>query len=165
MLPQNYPRLEKYISLFPPDARQTEGAAAPLHSVGSSSATDNKRETLREWVRGQMRAGEMAGEPETLERKQHAQRSPAESWQTATGRKTKNTRMEGKGKGKTMHELEVLDDFFEGEDGGAKGGTEDKDSETAEKHSKKAKPKKHRGQATTPSPIVQDRFFGDDQSE
>ena len=192
---QNYPRLEKYISLFPPDARQTEGTATPVHSVGSSSATDDKRETLREWVRGQMLVGEMTGAPETLERKQRAQQNPAESWQSTIGRKTKNVQTEGKGKGKTMHESEVLDDFFEGDDSGANEGTEaeeaeerdnvlpvpvevptkrrwdksatrlDKDSEPAERHSKKPKPKKHRGQATTPSPIVQDRFFGDDQSE
>jgi hypothetical protein len=71
----NYPRLEKYISLFPPDARHTEGAATPVHSTGSSSATDEKRETLREWVRVQMRAGELAHQPETVEHKQRAQQS------------------------------------------------------------------------------------------
>jgi len=191
---QNYPRLEKYISLFPPDARQTEGVAAPVHSGGSPSATDDKRETLREWVRGQMRAGEMAGEPETLEHKQPAQQSPAELWQSAVGKETKNVRT--KGKGKARQDLEVLDDFFEGEDdSGANEGTEaeeaeerdnvlsvpvdvparrrrdkpttrlDEYSETAEKHSKKAKHKRHRGQATTATPIVQDSFKGDDESE
>jgi hypothetical protein len=47
--------------------------------VGTSSATDEKRETLREWVRAQMRAGEMADEPETLERKRRpAQQGPAD---------------------------------------------------------------------------------------
>ncbi|KAH9039878.1 hypothetical protein EDB85DRAFT_229143 [Lactarius pseudohatsudake] len=188
----NYPRLEKYISLFPPDVRQTEGAAAPVHSVGSSSATDDKREALREWVRGQMRAGEMASEPETLERKQPAQQSPTELWQSVIGKKTKN--LGTKGKGKERQDLEVLDDFFEGEgDSGANGGTDeegeergdvsvpvevppsrrrdnpttrlDKYSETTEKHPKKAKHKRHRGQVTTAMPIVQDGFFGDDRSE
>ncbi|KAH8980757.1 hypothetical protein EDB86DRAFT_511463 [Lactarius hatsudake] len=100
----NYPRLEKYISLFPPDVRQTEGAAAPVHSVGSSSATDDKREALREWVRGQMRAGEMASEPETLERKQSAQQSPTELWQSVIGKKTKN--LGTKGKEKARQDLE-----------------------------------------------------------
>ncbi|KAI9450561.1 hypothetical protein BJY52DRAFT_1301816 [Lactarius psammicola] len=190
----NYPRLEKYISLFPPDSRQTEGAAAPIHPACTSSATDDKRETLREWVRGQMRAGEMAAEPETQERKQSAQQSPAELWQSAIGKKIKNVGT--KGKGKARQDLEVLDDFFEEEeDSGANEGIEmeeaeeranvlsvpaevparrrrgdsstrlDKYSETVEKHSKKAKHKKHRGQATTATPIVQDSFFGDGESE
>ncbi|KAH9067519.1 hypothetical protein EDB87DRAFT_1552906 [Lactarius vividus] len=92
----NYPRLEKYISLFPPDVRQTEGAAAPVHSVGGSSATDDKREALREWVRGQMRAGEMASEPETVERKQPVRQGPAELWQNVIG---KNCRVERKREG------------------------------------------------------------------
>ncbi|KAH9976304.1 hypothetical protein BGW80DRAFT_1123607, partial [Lactifluus volemus] len=61
----NYPKLEKYISLFPPEARYTEGAAVPVHSATtSSSATDEKRDKLREQVRRKMRAGEMSGEPE-----------------------------------------------------------------------------------------------------
>ncbi|KAF8260573.1 hypothetical protein EI94DRAFT_1689645 [Lactarius quietus] len=186
----NYPRLEKYISLFPPDARQVEGATTPVHSAGSSSATDEKRETLREWVRGQMRAGEMAVEPERLEHKQRAQQSTAEPWQSTIGEKTKT-----KAKAKARQDLEALDDFFEGEDSDANEATEteeteervnvlsvpvevpakrrrdkfttrlEKGSEPSEKRSKKAKHKKCRGQATTPTPIVQDRFFGDDNSE
>ena len=188
---QNYPRLEKYISLFPPDARQTEDAAAPIHSVSSPSATGDKRETLRERVRGQMRAGEMAGEPETLERKHLARQSLSEPWQSAISKETKNVGTKGKEEAK-----QDLDAFFEGEDSGANEGTAaegaeewanvlsvpaevparrrrrdksttrlDKHSETAERHSKKAKHKKHRGQATTPPPIIQDGFFGDDESE
>jgi hypothetical protein len=140
-----------------------------------------------------MRTGEMASEPETLERKQRSQQSPAEPWQSAIGKKTKNART--KGKGKAAQDLEALDDFFEGEDGGANEGAEadeteerndvlsvpaevptkrrrdksttrlDQDVETVEKHSKKGRHKKHRGQATAPTPIVQDGVFDDDQSE
>jgi hypothetical protein len=87
--------------------------------VGTSSSTDEKRETLRELVRGQMRAGEMANEPETLERKRRpAQQGPAEPWQSTIGKKTKNVRT----KGKAMQD--VLDDFFEGDDSDANEGTE-----------------------------------------
>jgi hypothetical protein len=87
--------------------------------VGTSSATDEKRETLREWVRGKMRAGEMADEPETLERKRRpAQQGPADPWQSAIGKKTKNVRTKGKAR------QEVLDDFFEGDDSDANEGTE-----------------------------------------
>lgn len=122
MLPQNYPRLEKYISLFPPDARQTEGAAAPIHPPSSSSATDDKREALRQWVRGQMRAGEMVGEPETLERNHLSKQSLTEPWKSAIGEKTRTVGTKGKGKGR--QDLEVLDDFFEGKDSGGNEGTE-----------------------------------------
>ena len=159
--------------------------------MGTSSATDEKRETLREWVRGQMRAGEMANEPERLERKRRpAQQGPAEPWQSATSKKTKNVRTKGKAK------QEVLDDFFEGDDSDANECTEPEDeaeerdnvlseptemptkrrqdkstaqlhkgSETVEKRSRKTKHKKHRGLPTLPTPIVQDRFSGDDQSD
>jgi hypothetical protein len=43
---QNYPKLERHISLFPPDVRSTDDAAAPVHPGASSSAT-----TERDWVR------------------------------------------------------------------------------------------------------------------
>ena len=144
-------------------------------------------------MRGQMRAGEMASKPETLERKQRAQQNPTEPWQSVIGKKTKDAGT--KGKGKARQDLEALDDFFEGEDSGANEDNEtnekderddalsvpaevparrrrDKsttrlnhDFEPVEKHSKKAKRKKHRGQATAPTPIVQDGFFDEDQSE
>jgi len=121
----NYPSMEKYISLFPPVARQTEGAPTPIHSVGTSNATDEKREALREWVRVQMRAGEMADEPETLERKQRpAQQGPAEPWQSVIGKKTQT-----KGKGKAKQDLEVLDDFFEGDDSDTNEGVEAEEEE------------------------------------
>jgi hypothetical protein len=140
-----------------------------------------------------MRAGELAHQPETVEHKQRAQQSPAEPWQSAVGKKTKNVL--SKGKTKASQDLEALDDFFEGDDSGSKGAevdeTEerndvvsvpaevptkrrrdksttrlDQDFEPVEKHSKKAQHKKHRGQTTAPIPIVQDRFFDDDdQSE
>ena len=135
----------------------------------------------------------MASEPETLERKQRAQQSPTEPWRSATGKRTKDART--KGKGKARQDLEALDDFFEGEDSGANEDNETnekderddalsvpaevpanrrrdksttrlkRDFEPVEKHSKKAKRKKHRGQATAPTPIVQDGFFNEDQSE
>jgi hypothetical protein len=81
--------LEKYISLFPPIVQQTEGGAtAPIHLVGTSSTTDEKRKMLCEWVCGQMRAGEMANRPEMLECKQRpAQQGPAELWQSTIGKK------------------------------------------------------------------------------
>jgi hypothetical protein len=74
-----------------------------------------------------MGAGEMAGEPETLERKHLAQQSLSELWQSAIGKKTKNVGT--KGKRKATHDSEVLDDCFEGKDSGANDGTEAEDAE------------------------------------
>ncbi|KAA1476950.1 hypothetical protein DENSPDRAFT_758160, partial [Dentipellis sp. KUC8613] len=65
----NYPKTEKYISLFPPEVRQGS-SAEPVHAAPSAdkSATDAKREELRDWIRKRMQAGELSAEPETLER-------------------------------------------------------------------------------------------------
>ncbi|TFY56589.1 hypothetical protein EVG20_g8874 [Dentipellis fragilis] len=65
----NYPKTEKYISLFPPEVRHGSGAE-PVHAAPSAekSATDAKREELRDWIRKRMQAGELSAEPETLER-------------------------------------------------------------------------------------------------
>ena len=181
---QNYPKLEKYISLFPPEVRHTEGAAAPLHSAPDSSATDTKRENLREWVRGKMRGGEMSGEPETLEHRQSIPMGTTGHWDSSVDKNDKNPR--GKEEGSARQNMEALDDFFEGEDGiddkdleaseqSNKRSTEvrakrrlehsvtrsDNHSKVAEKHSTKTKHKKHRRDAATLA-IAQDSFFGDE---
>jgi hypothetical protein len=182
--PQNYPTLEKYISLFPPEARTTEGVAMPTHSAASSSVTDQKREKLREWVRTQMRAGEMSNEPETLEHRQSASRqSNAGQW---VGSMDKNRRGTGAEEGaKARQDLEVQDEFFEEDDGGnndyldAEGPAytrameppakrrqdeaashPDKHPKPVEKHGRREKHKKHRREiASLP---IQDSFFGDE---
>ena len=143
-----------------------------------------------------MRAGEMTSEPEKLERKQRAQH-PTEPWQSAIGKKTKDPRTKGKGKAVQDLEAldDFFEGEDSGANGDETNETDDRDDalpvfvptevpakrrrdksttrlkrdfEPVEKHSKKAKHKKHRGQATTPTstptPIVQDRFFDDDLS-
>ncbi|KAI0253761.1 hypothetical protein BJV78DRAFT_1300072 [Lactifluus subvellereus] len=180
----NYPKLEKYISLFPPEVRHTEGAAATLHSAPDSSATDMKRENFREWVRGKMRAGEMSGEPETLEHGQSIPMGTTGHWESSVDKNDKSAG--GKEKGRARQNIEALDDFFEGEDGTGDKGLEaseqgstrsaevraerrldhsatssDKRSKLAEKYSMKTKRKKHREDAATPV-ITQDSFFGDE---
>ena len=187
IFPQNYPKLEKYISLFPPEVRTTEGVAIPVHSAESSSVTDEKREKLREWVRTQMRVGEMSNEPETLEHGQSSSRqSNAGRWE---GSIDKDRRGTGKGEWtKTKQDLEVQDEFFEGGDVGNEdsldagepaytraeespakrrpdeaAGHPDKHPKPIEKHGKIEKRKKHRKEAASPPPI-QDSFF-DDESE
>ena len=181
---QNYPTLEKYISLFPPEARTTEGIAMPIHSAASSSATDQKREKLREWVRTQMRAGEMSNEPETLEHRQSTSRqSNAGQWVGSVDKGRRGTGAEERAKGR--QDLEVQDEFFEEEDGGsddyldAEGpaytramespakrrqdkaaGHPDKHPKPVEKHGRREKRKKHRREVA--SLPIQDSFFGDE---
>ncbi len=139
-----------------------------------------------------MRASGMASEPETLDSEHKpAQQAAVELWPSGDGKKAKNSIRKGKAK----HELKAVGDFFEGEDGSGNEGTEaeqaeeqadglsvpaevsskrkldkstirvNKHPEKPEKHSKKPKHKKHRGQATAPTPIIQDSFFGDDRSD
>lgn len=66
----HYPKLKKYISLFPPELRsQSQEHSDPYpHSYsrpsGSENETDAQREEVRAWVREQMAASEMSAEPE-----------------------------------------------------------------------------------------------------
>ncbi|KAI9441756.1 hypothetical protein H4582DRAFT_2073894 [Lactarius indigo] len=146
-----------------PMCGRQDGATAPVHSVGSSSATDDKRETLREWVRGQMRAGKMASEPETLERKQPAQQSPAELWQSAIGEEDSGANEGTDEVGEERSNVSMLAEVPAKRRQNNPTTRLDKYSETTEKHLKKAKRKRHRGQVATTTPIIQDSFF--DKSE
>ena len=158
----------------------------PAHSAASTNATDEKREKLREWVRTQMRAGEMSIEPETLEHRQSASRlSNAGQWK---GSIDKNRRGTGAEEGaKARQDLEVQDEFFEDDDVGndddldagepadthaaespakrrpdeATSYPADKHPKPSEKHRKKEKRKKYQREAASPPP-VRDSFFGDE---
>jgi hypothetical protein len=159
----------------------------PVHlTAASSSATDEKREKLLEWVRGKMHAGEISGEPETLEHRQSISIETTGHWESSVEKNERRAR--GKEKGKARQNMEASDDFFEGEDGtgdkdleaGEQANTRsaevqakqrqdksatrsDKQPKPAEKRLKKAKPKKRREEAATPA-IIQDSFF-DDESD
>lgn len=117
---QNYPKLEKYVSLYPPKVRSGEGGAAPVHSGASSSVTDEKREKLREWVRERMHAGEMSSEPETLEHRQSVQKSVTQQWVGSIDESKRSVAVDEDVIAR--HDADVPDDFFED-------GTEDDDSE------------------------------------
>jgi hypothetical protein len=111
---QNYPKLERYISLFPPEVRSTDDAAAPVHPGASSNATDEKRQKLRNWVREQMRAGEMSNEPETLEHRQSVQKDRGRNWESLSYKDKKGAG--GEEEAKPKQRTDRPDDFFE-EDG------------------------------------------------
>ncbi|CCM01009.1 uncharacterized protein FIBRA_03057 [Fibroporia radiculosa] len=89
----HYPKLKKYISLFPPELRsQSHTHPEPYPHTYSrpdrdgkkpENETDAQREEVRAWVREQMAAGEMSAEPE-LERQPGAPKrtnpTKASSW-------------------------------------------------------------------------------------
>lgn len=179
---QNYPKLEKYISLYPPEVRSREDDATPMHSEASSSVTDEKREKFREWVRGMMRSGELSNEPETLEYKQAVKKGVAQRWEVSID---KNKRALGVGEEdlKTRQDMDAPDDFFEDDTGNENPDSEelantrfsespakrrpekaenhpDMLSKPAEEDPKKARRKKHR-KAASPA-IIQDSFFGNE---
>ena len=174
--------MEKYVSLYPPDARSGEGGDAPVHSGASSSVTNEKREKLREWVRERMRAGEMSSEPETLEHRQAVQKSMAQLLVGSIHKSKRNVAVDEEVMAR--RDVDAPDDFFEEDDSenedsgvGESPNTRisdipmkrrpdkatnhpDKHSNPTEKIRKKAKHEKHRifsSQAT-----IQDSFFGDE---
>lgn len=67
---QHYPKLQKYISLFPPENREgakddkDEGEEADPQS----SQTDMRRDKIRQDIRERMATGELSAEPELGER-------------------------------------------------------------------------------------------------
>ena len=152
-----------------------------MHSDASSSVTDEKREKLREWVRGMMRAEELSNEPETLEYKQTVQKGVAQRWEVSID-KNKRVGVEEEDL-KTRQGMDASDDFFEDDTGNEDSETgelantrfselpakrrrdkaenyPDKLSKPAEKDQKKARRKKHR-KVASPA-IIQDGFFGDE---
>lgn len=178
---QNYPKLEKYISLYPPEVRSGERGAASVHAGTSSSITDEKREKLREWVRERMRAGEMSSEPETLEHRQSLQKSMTQQWVSSIDKSNRSVAADEEVMAR--QDVDAPDDFFEDD-------TENEDSEFGEspnarfseiptkrrqntaanhpdKHSnpteKDRKKSKHKKQKKLPSQLtMQDSFFGDE---
>jgi hypothetical protein len=162
--------------------RSREDGATPVHSEASSSATDEKREKLREWVREMMRAGEMSSEPETLEHRQSVQKSMAQQWEGSVDKNERSIGVEEESKAR--QDTGAPDDFFEedntgNEDSGAEepantglsvlptkrrsekaGNRPDKHPKPAEKDPKKAIRMKHR-KVTSPA-TIQDSFFGDE---
>lgn len=175
----NYPKLEKYISLYPPEVRSGECGAAPVHSGASSSVTNEKREKLREWVRERMRAGEMSSEPETLEHRQSVQKSMTQQWVSSIDKGKRSVAVDEEVMAR--QDVDAPDDFFDTENEDSEVGESpithsseiptkrrpdkaanrpDKHSNPTEKDRKKAKHKKHRNislQAT-----IQRSFSGDE---
>lgn len=161
--------------------RSSEGGAT---AGASSSVTDEKREKLREWVRGMMRGGEMSSEPETLDHRQAVPKGLAQQWEGSIDKASRGIDVEEEELA-ARHEsrdMEAQDDFFEDDTGNEDLEAEetantrfselpakrrpDRTKNRSDKHSlaekdpKKSKHKKHRKVA--PPTIIQDSFFGDE---
>ncbi|KAK7052847.1 18S rRNA maturation protein [Paramarasmius palmivorus] len=61
----HYPKLKKYIALFPPEVRQ--GSKPSPETSSENATTDAEREEIRRWIREEMEKGTMALEPEHAE--------------------------------------------------------------------------------------------------
>jgi hypothetical protein len=176
---QTYPKLEKYISLYPPEVRSGDCGAAPVHSGASSSVTDEKREKLREWVRERMREGEMSSEPETLEYRQSVQKGMTQQWVGSIDKSKRSVAVDEEVMAR--QNMDAPDDFFEEDDTENEVGESpttrsseiptkrrpdkaanhpDKHSNPTEKDRKKAKHKKHRNISSQAT--LQNSFFGDE---
>ncbi|EPQ55407.1 hypothetical protein GLOTRDRAFT_116299 [Gloeophyllum trabeum ATCC 11539] len=112
----HYPRLEKYISLFPPEVRL--GEVPPPEQAKEKAKTDKRRAELRARIRREMEAGELGGEPE-LEKGGRARSDHERS--RGEGRKGGEKRGRAEKKG-------MEDDFFAGDEetdgGGGDSGSE-----------------------------------------
>jgi hypothetical protein len=147
----------------------------------SSSVTDEKRETLRECVRGMMRGGEMSSEPETLDHRQAVPKGMAQQWEDSID-KTRGIGVEEEEltARHELHDMDAPDDFFEDNTGNEdseayepantrselpakrrpdKAGN--RSDRPTEKDPKKVKhKKKHR--TVAPPATIHDSFFGDE---
>ncbi|KIP09059.1 hypothetical protein PHLGIDRAFT_44323, partial [Phlebiopsis gigantea 11061_1 CR5-6] len=70
---QHYPKLRKYISLFPPEIRQKDDADGKSkemeEQVNERVKTDAQREEIRQQIRSQMEREELSSQPELEERR------------------------------------------------------------------------------------------------
>jgi hypothetical protein len=168
--------------------RNAEEGATLVRCGSSSSITDGKREKLREWVRAQMRAGEMSNEPETLEHRQSVPRKNiSEQWDSSIDKKAIDAGADrGVKARRDMDTRAAPDDFFEDDTGNedkldageptytlsVTSRTKrrlDKAIDLPDKHSKLAENRprqRKRNKIENPhSPTFQESLFGGDESE
>ncbi|KAI0686284.1 hypothetical protein BC835DRAFT_1288400 [Cytidiella melzeri] len=126
----HYPKLKKYISLFPPEVRQPHDDHAASDPKGKSkeeekdasdkAATDHQREEIRQQIREQMKNGELSLEPEKEEH--HHSRTPK---QGEGSTKIQESGSSAKRSG-LKHIPNIGEDTFFGDDSG--GGEDEEDA-------------------------------------
>lgn len=101
---KHYPKLKKYISLFPPEVRNGDAV-----SQSKAQNTNAEREEIRIWIRDRMENGELPSEPElTLSSHRVNELTQPASWPRDEGTKS----FEQKG----TAESGIEEDEFFGED-------------------------------------------------
>ncbi|KAH9485614.1 rRNA-processing protein EFG1 [Psilocybe cubensis] len=101
----HYPKMKKYISLFPPEVRKGEAVSAA--SEAEKKKTDKERAEVRKWIREQMEQGDLPGEPEIELGSQHG-KSRAQKWP-----QEKNA---ASAPSMSKEEVEERDEFFDDDD-------------------------------------------------
>lgn len=94
--------MKKYISLFPPEVRNKSSEIVDPPSAQSNE----EREGIKKWIREQMEAGSLPGEPEDVERSQTE--SNHADWETGKNKKTTKKDAEDV--------VAEKDDFFENDE-------------------------------------------------
>lgn len=138
---QHYPKLKKYISLFPPELR-AEPHAHPdpyPHTYTSSkdasgdakpeNDTDAQREEVRAWVREQMASGQMSAEPEVELRTREHKRPHFSPSHEQPGAKVRPVKTSVPAMSQEIEGDEFFGDDDGGEDGESNVGAEGEDEE------------------------------------
>lgn len=127
----HFPKLKKYISLFPPEVRQhapdadTAAKGKAKEAEAEKAATDAQRKQVREEIRERMERGDLSTEPELEDRKAVVSRllegSTSQQDDTAAARKSG-----------PAHVPDIGEDAFFGEDSGEDEGEGEGDDEGME---------------------------------
>lgn len=110
---QHYPKLKKYISLFPPEARKGEHASTA--SAEDADNTAQAREEVRSWVQSCMEKGELPGEPEFHQGSSLKQKPKLKDWD-GNGESKKHTKSKTKSQPAQETPINGVEDDFFGED-------------------------------------------------
>ncbi|KAG1716216.1 hypothetical protein ID866_956 [Astraeus odoratus] len=107
----HYPKMKKYISLFPPEVRNSDTTPAPIQTK------EDERYNIRKLIRLRMERGELSLEPENEMEKPDRDRS----FDLRHGGKDDESADRGKGSSKVSKPMEDIsgDEFFGEEDGDA----------------------------------------------
>ncbi|KAI0343605.1 hypothetical protein BDW22DRAFT_1476361 [Trametopsis cervina] len=121
ILVSHYPKLKKYISLFPPELRQhtEDGSDAEKGKEKEyeveTAATDEQREEIRKDIRSRMEQGELSAEPEKEDQQTKVSRHKAAS--VAASKQDGGTHKSG-----TRPVADIGEDTFFGGDSDEEGG-------------------------------------------
>lgn len=110
---KHYPKLKKYLSLFPSEVRKDGGVPAQLQAEVQKAGAE--REEIRTWIREEMERGELPAEPENTVRAQEGNdRTRTPKWPS----KGESSKVKSGGSKATSTKDQEQEDEFFGEDDG-----------------------------------------------